>query len=69
MAKDLKAAHRELTAKVMGRDGVAGTAIGQHRGKPCLKVYLSDERARASVPGSVGGYPVVVETTGTFKRL
>jgi hypothetical protein len=66
---DLEAAHRELTAKVMGRKGVSGTAIGEHRGKPCLKVYLSDGNARGSVPTSVGGYPVVVETTGPFKRL
>jgi hypothetical protein len=69
VAKDLDAAHRELTAKVMGREGVSGTAIGQHRGKPCLKVYTSGGGARASIPKSVGGYPVVVETTGAFKRL
>ena len=66
---DLKAAHKELTAKVMGRKGVSGTAVGQHKGEPCLKVYLSDDAARAAVPKSVGGYPVVVETTGPFKRL
>lgn len=66
---DLEAARRELTAKVMGRKGVSGTAVGERRGKPCLKVYLSDESARAGIPKSVGGFPVVVETTGPFKRL
>ncbi len=66
---DLEAARRELTSKVMGRKGVSGTAVGEHRGKPCLKVYLSEEAARSSIPKSVGGFPVVVETTGPFKRL
>jgi hypothetical protein len=69
VAPDLKCAHRELTAQVMGRPGVSGTAIGERRGKPCLKVYVSDASAGRAVPKRVGGYPVVVETTGSFKRL
>ena len=69
MAKDLKSAHRELTGKVMGRTGVSGTAIGQRGGKPCLKVYVSDSKAGRSVPKKIGGYRVVVEKTGKFKRL
>lgn len=69
MAEDLKAAHRELTDKVMGRAGVAGTAIGRDGGRPCLKVYVSDRSAKGSLPRNVGGYPVVVEYTGGFKRL
>ncbi len=69
MAKDLKSAHRELTGKVMGRTGVSGTAIGQRGGKPCLTVYVSDSKAGRSVPKKIGGYPVVVEKTGAFKRL
>jgi hypothetical protein len=69
VAGDVKAAHRELSARVMGRKGVSGTAIGERRGKPCLKVYVTDASAGRSVPKSVGGYPVVVETTGRFERL
>lgn len=69
MADDLKAAHRELAARVMGRPGVSGTAIGEHRGKPCLKVYVRDRSAGRAVPSKVGGYPVVIETTGPFERL
>jgi len=66
---DIKAAHRKLTDKVMGRTGVSGTAIGQRGGKPCLKVYVSDSNAKTSIPGSVGGFPVVIEKTGGFRRL
>ncbi len=69
MAADLKAAQRELTSRVMGRPGVSGTAIGERGGKPCLKVYVTDADSGRAVPKRVGGYPVVVETTGTFKRL
>ena len=69
MADDLKTALEQLKAQVMGRRGVSGTAIGEQRGKPCLKVYVSDPSAGRSVPKRVKGYPVVVETTGTFERL
>ncbi len=69
MAGDLKSAHRELTGKVMGRTGVSGTAIGESGGKPCLKVYVSDSKAGRSVPKKIGGFRVVVEKTGDFRRL
>ena len=67
MANDLASAHRELTQSVMGRPGVSGTAIGERGGRPCLKVYVSDPKAGRSFPKVVGGYPVVVETTGSFE--
>jgi hypothetical protein len=66
---DLKAAHRELTDKVMGRKGVTGTAIGREGGRPCLKVYVRDRPAGVSIPKKVGGYRVVVERTGGFQGL
>jgi hypothetical protein len=53
----------------MGRPGVSGTAVGQKNGKPCLKVYVSDREVGRSIPKDVGGYPVVVETTGPFRGL
>jgi hypothetical protein len=30
---------------------------------------VSDREAGRSIPRDVGGYPVVVETTGSFRRL
>jgi hypothetical protein len=66
---ELKAAHRELTSEVMGREGVTGTAIGSDGGRPCLKVYVSDAAAERRLPTTVRGFRVVVEATGTFKRL
>ncbi len=69
MSGDIKAAHRELTGKVMGQPGVSGTAIGMDGGKPCLMVYLSEKGAGKSVPRSVKGFSVVTEVTGSFRRL
>jgi hypothetical protein len=65
----LKEAQRKLTDQVMGRPGVTGTAIGEKGGKPCLKVYVADEKAAKTLPEKIGGFPVVVEVTGSFRRL
>jgi hypothetical protein len=65
---DVKRALAELNRKVLGRPGVAGTAVGESAGAPCLLVYLSDADARKGIPGSVRGVPVRVEVTGPFKR-
>jgi len=69
MDPKLEAAQRALTAQVLGRPGVTGTAIGEEGGKPCLKVYLSDEAAAKGLPGSVAGFKVVPEIAGPFRRL
>ena len=69
MDSSVKEAHRELSRRVMGRPGVSGTAIGQKSGKPCLKVLVSDSSAGRGMPKKVGGIPVVVEKTGSFRRL
>ncbi len=69
MADGIEKAQAELNRKVLGKQGIAGTAIGLHSGKPCLKVYLESDAARGSVPKRVGGFPVVTETTGRFGKL
>jgi hypothetical protein len=65
---DLDAARRELTDKVMGKPGVSGTAVAERGGKPCLVVYVSDAKGEKAVPASVGGFRVVVERSGPFRR-
>jgi hypothetical protein len=66
---NLESARKRLTDEVIARPGVTGTAIGEKGGKPCLKVYVSDRKAAGSIPGKVGGFEVVVEDTGTIRRL
>ena len=53
----------------MGKPGVSGTAIGRKGGKDCLMVYVNGDVAPGLVPKKVGGFPVVVEKTGTFRKL
>jgi hypothetical protein len=65
----LEAAQAELTRRVMGRPGVSGTAIGERCGKPCLKVYITEAGAGKGLPRRILGFRVVVETTGSFRRL
>lgn len=67
MSDELKAAHRELTERVMGRPGVSGTAIGERGGEACLKVYVADPSTVGRLPSKVRGYPVVTETAGPFR--
>lgn len=68
---DLISAQDALNKKVLNCRGVTGTAIGLHGGKPCLKVYVStdDPAITRSLPSRMQGVRVVVEATGTFKRL
>lgn len=67
----LISAQEALNKKVLNCRGVTGTAIGLHSGKPCLKVYVStdDPAITRSLPSRMQGVRVVVEATGTFKRL
>ena len=70
MSDTLARAQDELNRRVMGLEGVAGTAQGLHRGAPCITVYLErdDPRLRAAIPDRVHGVPVHTEVTGPFRR-
>lgn len=69
MSGDIKAAHKALTAQVMGRPGVSGTAIGMSGGKACITVYLTEKEAGKAIPRTFQGFDVVTEVTGSFRRL
>ena len=67
----LKRALDKLTKQVIDLDGISGTAITTDDGEPCLKVYLrsADAKGRSGIPKEVGGYRVLLEETGSFRRL
>ncbi len=71
MSGDIEEAHRLLTNRVISKPGVAGTAIGQKDGQPCIKVYVesSDRKVLDSIPSVFEGFSVVVEGSGPFHRL
>lgn len=70
MRDRVESACAAVTRKVIGIDGVAGTAIGLKDGRSCVKVYLEhdDPRLRARVPRSHGGVRVEVEVMGRVRR-
>ncbi len=61
----------EHTPVWMALPGVVGIAIGEHSGRPCLKVYVAraTDELIAQIPPTVEGYPVVLEQTGEFRAL
>ncbi len=71
MSGDIEEAHRLLTNRVISKPGVAGTAIGQKNGQPCIKVYVesSDRKVLDGIPSVFEGFAVVVEGSGPFHRL
>lgn len=64
---DLERAREELTRLVMGRQGVAGTAVGERSGEACLIVYVTEDSAARKIPDRVRGVPVTVEKSGPFR--
>lgn len=67
---NIAAAQEALTETVMALSGVAGTAVGECDGVPCIKVYLSNSTAELTeeIPDDFGGFPVVTEVTGEMRK-
>ena len=59
--------------ELMAVPDVAGVCIGLHPddGLPCLKVLVvkETEEHRQRVPGSIEGYPVVIEESGNVRPI
>jgi hypothetical protein len=55
----------------MALPGVAGTAIGEQDGRPCIRVYVTEatDELKAEIPAKVEGHSVVIEPTGEFRAL
>ena len=56
---------------IMALPGVVGVGIGEHGGEPCIRVLVETATVavRAGIPGRLGGFPVVVDETGTIRAL
>ena len=69
--KTIEQVQREYTDVWMEIPGVVGTAIGMHRGKPCILVLTASDspEIRDKVPSIVEGYPVVIQYTGEIRAL
>ncbi len=62
---------KDRTDEWMNIPGVEGVAIGEHKGKSCIRIFTSvnPNNLRDKIPSSVEGYPVIIEKTGRFRAL
>ena len=69
--KTIEQVLNEKTDEWMAVPGVAGVAIGEFKGKPCIMIFTSarPQQLRAKLPSTVEGYPVIVEQTGPIRAL
>ena len=61
----------EKTDEWMAVPGVVGVAIGQFKGKPCIRIFTSvrPQQLRAKLSSTVEDYLVIVEQTGPIRAL
>ena len=70
-AKTIEVVLEEHTDKWMSIPGVVGTAIGEYKGKPCIKIFVVKKTAELTkkIPSKIEGFPVVIQETGEFRAL
>ena len=68
-ASSIEDAQKALTDSLMSQSGIAGTAITECDGTPCLKVYVvhATQEAMARIPKTFQGYQVTVQEAGEIK--
>jgi hypothetical protein len=69
VTETIEAALERVTDDWMAIPGVEGTGIGLCDERPCIKVFVSRPASELDppLPDEVGGHPVRVEPTGTFR--
>jgi len=70
-AKTIEQVLNERTNEWMAIPGVVGVAIGESKGKPCIRIFTSakPQQLRAKIPPTIEGYPVIIEQTGPIRAL
>ena len=55
--------------RLMAIKGVVGLGQSLCDGKPCIKVFITQDskEIKSKIPASLDGYPVSVEVSGEFK--
>ena len=69
--KSIEQVLKEHTDAWMSIPGVVGTAIGELKGKPCIKILVvqKTEELTKKIPSQVEGFPVILEETGEIRAL
>ena len=68
-ASNIEDAQKALTDSLMSQPGIAGTAITQCDGVPCLRVYVvhATQEVMARIPKTFEGYQVTVQEAGEIR--
>jgi hypothetical protein len=70
--KDIKRVMADHVDELMSIPGVVGVAIGQlEDGSPCIQILVAraGDELKKQIPDQFGGFPVVIEVTGTIRGL
>jgi hypothetical protein len=59
------------TDELMAIPGVVGVAEGESQGRPCIKVFVTDQSSKflRKLPGMIDGYRLLVVESGNFQAL
>lgn len=70
-AKTIEQVLKAHTDEWMSIPGVVGTAIGELKGKPCIKVLVAKKTKALTqkIPAQTEGFPVVIEEVGEIRAL
>jgi hypothetical protein len=69
--KTIEQVLNERTDEWMAIPAVVGVAIGESKGKPCIRIFTSarPQQLQVKMPPTIEGYPVIVEQTGPIRAL
>lgn len=69
--KTIEQVLNERTNEWMAIPGVVGVAIGEFKGKPCIRIFTSarPQQLPAKIPPAIEGYSVIIEQTGPIRAL
>ncbi len=59
------------TPELMSIPGVVGTALGEDKGKLCIKVLVIEKTPELTqkIPSTLEGFPVAIQQTGEIRAL
>ena len=67
MKHSIETASERLAGKILDRRGISGVGVGVHKGRPCLKVFVSEHESAGDIPSRFEGHPVRVVGAGVFR--
>ena len=69
--KEIREVLKDHTDELMAVAGVVGVAEGKSEGKPCIRVFIADNRPKIQkqLPSCIEGYRLLIEKSGEFRAL